>query len=188
MSKKSKASKSKAKKFEITGKGFKIIICALVVVFVGVLAIVLLMRNTTPEEPVVLEPDERGFIRGTVVTEDNADEIRAQFDAPPEDAYFTASMNVDWLFDTWNTPSSNAIVENDTLNTRTIYFDLFLDETDELIFSSPFIPVGASLDILKLTKEVPVGNHPATVTYYLVDDNLNEVSNVSVAVLLRILG
>jgi hypothetical protein len=67
-----------------------------------------------------------------------------------------------------------------------MYFDLVLDETGEIIFSSPFIPVGARLDDVVLNTTLPAGNHPATVVYFMVDDDFEEVATVMVAVILRV--
>lgn len=126
--------------------------------------------------------------RGILVTPENLEEIIERISEPVPDGHYLTTMNLDWLFDTWDTPSSNAFVENATDNVRTVYFDLFLDSTGELIYSSPFMPVGSKLEGFALDSEVPAGNHPATVTYHLVDDEFQNLSSVSVAVLLRILG
>jgi hypothetical protein len=167
------------------GKGQKIAIAVLALLLVAAGLYIFLPRESED----LTDPDvPRGAIRGTVVTPDNVDEIREQLRTPPEDAYFTTSMNTDWVFETWDTPSQNAFVENIDLNTRTVYFDLFLRETRELVYSSPFIPVGATLEGFALDTMVPEGVHSASVTYYLVDDDLNEVAQVSVAVTLTILG
>ena len=173
-------------KRELTGKGYKIIISAVVLLFIIIIVVILLMRN---KEENILDPDiPRGTIRGTVVSPDNVDEIREWLNTPPEDAYYTASMNVDWVFERWDIPSANAFVENVDDNTRTVYFDLFLDSNDELIYSSPYIPVGEKLANFSLDKMVPSGNHSATVIYHLVDEDGNELSHVSVAVRLIIQG
>lgn len=166
------------------------IICLLVALLaVGAVLVYLQLRPTETVEPQIVvrqprPPEERGII----VTPENVDEVMEMMERPPEISHFTANMNVEWYFERGDMPSSNVSVVNDTLNTTTMYFDLFLDETDELIFTSPFIPVGASLDELVLYRVLPAGNHPATVVYHMVDDDFNELATVSVAVLLRVLG
>ncbi|MCL2633229.1 MAG: hypothetical protein FWD34_01810 [Oscillospiraceae bacterium] len=124
--------------------------------------------------------------RGIVAVPNNISAIIEHLEEPVVDGYYLTTMNADWHFDTWNTPSSNAYVENAIENTRTVYFDLFLDETEELIYSSPFIPVGAKWERFALDKEIPVGVHSATVTYHLVDDEFQSITTVSVAVQLNI--
>ena len=127
-------------------------------------------------------------VQGSVVTMDNLDDVRAAIAAPPEDAHYNAVMSVEWTFDRWDTPSRDAYVENSTDNTRTVYFDVFLDGTEEFIYSSPFIPVGGKLDNIALDTEVQAGQYTATVVYYLVDDDFEVITHLSVMIWLNILG
>ena len=105
-----------------------------------------------------------------------------------EDGYYETRMNVEWKFPNSKTESTNAYVENSPNNKRTVYFDLTLADTNELIYSSPFIPVGVRLEKFKLDAEVPAGEYTGIVTYHLVDDDYRELTTVSVSVTLRILG
>jgi len=141
--------------------------------------------NRQPE-PIVLEMSDQGG-RGFVVTEDNVEEMLEQLNRPVEDGYYRTRMNVDWVFPSSSEPSTNAHVENADTNTRTVYFDLVLADTNELIYSSPFIPVGAKLENFTLDAHVPAGEHSGIVTYHLVDDDFQEISTVSVSVNLRIM-
>jgi hypothetical protein len=126
--------------------------------------------------------------RGTVITEDNVDEIREQIENPEpiEDGYYRTIMTVEWDFPNSSAESPNAVVENADTNTRTVYFDLTLADTNELIYSSPYIPVGETLDKIKLDKEIPAGEYEGIVTYHLVDDEMNEITTTSVGVVIRI--
>ncbi len=109
---------------------------------------------------------------------------------PVEDGYYSARMNVDWEFPSGSEPSTNAYVENSNANSRTVYFDLTIDETGEQVYSSPFIPVGASVEKFALETDLPEGEYPATVRYQLVDDDLQDIpgADVSVTVTLFIRG
>jgi hypothetical protein len=124
--------------------------------------------------------------RGVLVTPDNIDEILARQQEKVADGYYTVNQNGEWRFDTWDTPSSNAVVRNDPQNTRTVYFDLVLDSTNELVYSSPFMPLGSELQGFALDKHVPAGTHSATMTYHLVDDEYKNITELSVAVRLVI--
>jgi len=126
--------------------------------------------------------------RGSLITLDNIDVARAEIEAPIEDPNYTYTMSIEWTFESWDRPSRDAYVENATMNTRTVFFDLFLDSTGERIYSSPYIPLGAALDSFALDTEVPAGRHTATVVYYLVDDDYEVLTDVSVMVWLNILG
>lgn len=104
------------------------------------------------------------------------------------DAHFITDMNVEWEFATWDSPSANAIVGNLVENPRDIYFDVFLDETQELVYSSPIIPLGTRLQGFSLDKQLPPGEHPATLVYQLLDDDYLELdSTVSVTIVIKIL-
>jgi hypothetical protein len=124
--------------------------------------------------------------RGIVALSGNIESVIDQLEEPVQDSYYITTMNPLWHFETWDTPSHNAFVENVPENSRMVYFDLFLDETEELIYSSPFIPLGARLDNFALDREVSAGIHSATVTYHLVDDEFQSITTVSVAVQLDI--
>ena len=165
-------------------------------VVIIVAATVIIVLHLTDDGEVALvdreAPIERPVIptgaRGTVVTEDNLDEIREALARPPEDAYYMSSMSVEWTFDRWDRPSRDAYVENSESNERTVFFDVFLDGTRELIYSSPYIPVGGKLEDFALDTEVQAGEYTATVVYFLVDDDYEVITDVSVMIWLNILG
>lgn len=163
-----------------------IIVSAVVVIAALVVVIVMLLTKKTEEAPP--QRESLGGGRGVVATSENMQEIADRLSEPVQDGYYVTKMNVEWKFDTWDTPSSNAYVENSTKNTRTVYFDVLLDDSGELVYSSPFISVGAKHDKFALTKELSAGDYPATVTYHLVDDDENEITTLSIGVLLKVLG
>ena len=127
--------------------------------------------------------------RGTVALPDNIDSVRDNSDTIPSDAnYYAVKMTNDWVFDTTDSPSRNVYVENSTLNNHTVYFDLVLPGTDELIYSSPYMPVGTFIDSITLETALSPGEYEPIVVYHLVDDDGNVLSTLSVKVTLRILG
>ncbi|MCI9356578.1 MAG: hypothetical protein HFH59_03350 [Lachnospiraceae bacterium] len=130
------------------------------------------------------EADERDVI----VTEDNVDQVREQMEKAAEDAYYEASMTNDWTFENGEAESKDAFVENPDSNKRTVYFDVNLNDSGKLVYSSPYIPVGKSLQGITLEENLKKGDYPAVVTYHLVDDNKKEVATVSVSVTLHILN
>lgn len=156
-----------------------VVVLVVLVLILIVLAGVVIFLLTRPEEPVV-EPSLIGG-RGTIVTEDNAEEIREQLAqaTPVPDGSYVTSMSIDWHFA--GTTSTDAYVANAVENTRTVYFDLFLMDTSELIYSSPYIPVGAELKEITLDKELEPGKYETLLVYHLVDDDENELSTLSIA-------
>lgn len=126
--------------------------------------------------------------RDILVTPDNVEEILAEIQETNPDSAYTASMNIDWYFEDGASPSSNAYVENAVENSRTVYFEVFLADTKELVYSSPYIPVGSTLEHPALIVDLDAGDYDGICVYHLVDDNNVELSTVSVAVTLHILN
>jgi hypothetical protein len=124
--------------------------------------------------------------RGMVVNEENASSVKEWAETPIEDAYYELRMNFTWDFPDGESVSPNAYVENSENNKRTVYFDVVIKDTQELIYSSPFIPVTGKLDEIKLNRDLEKGEYPATLTYHLVDDNFEEITTVSVRVTLNV--
>ena len=152
-----------------------IVLLAVLIVLAGVIVFLL----TRPKEPTI-EPSLTGG-RGTVVTKDNAEEVQKQMAeaTPVPDGSYVTSMSIDWHFK--GLTSKDAYVANAVENTRTVYFDLFLADTQELIYSSPYIPVGAELDGVILDKELETGTYKTILVYHLVDDDEKELSTLSIA-------
>jgi len=168
-----------------SGKLIAIISAVLGVVIIAALVVIIVILLGDKNKPAVAVTGPTGG-RGTIVTLENVDAIREELSKPVEDGYYETRMNVDWVFDTAKTPSKNAYVENPTSNTRTVYFDLSLADTGELVYSSPYIPVGGKLTDFALDTDLDAGDYSAIVTYHLVDDDNNELTTVSVSVKLQI--
>ena len=127
--------------------------------------------------------------RGFILTPDNIEEARRLMEGPASpDAQYTVSLTTNWEFETWNTPSRTASVDNLASNSRTVFFEVTLRETDVLVYTSPFILLGETLEDFALDTQVSAGEHPAIVTFILVDDNYEFVADVSVSVTLTILN
>lgn len=125
--------------------------------------------------------------RATFVSPDNVEEVKQQLSQPITDAYYKTSMTVDWYFDNGKAVSTSAYVANHEDNTRTVYFDVNL-ESGDLVYSSPYLPVGEKMEQITLDKDLDAGDYPAVCTYYLVDDDHNVITHVSVAVTIHILN
>ena len=152
-----------------------IIVLLLLLLVVGIVIMFVLLRDK-PQEVV---DDTRPGTKGTVVTQGNAEELFVD-EGVVQDGYYDVSMSIDWHFKGGET--KDAKVANKATNTRTVYFDLLIDGTEELVYSSPYIPVGESMQGFTLDKELEPGTYDMIVRYYLVDDDNMEVSNVSVGI------
>jgi uncharacterized Fe-S cluster-containing protein len=157
----------------------RLIIIGASVVFVAMAAIIIYLLTRSGDAAKKVVKDDRP----TVVTSQNSDQIKANIDKPVEDGYYEVGMNTTWTFDG---KTSDAFVENSKNNNRTVYFDVFRSDTKELVYSSPYIPVGDKIQNFALTADLEPGSYDGLVTYHLVDENNEEVSNLSVAVTLTV--
>ena len=153
-----------------------------------ILSIVLVYVIFFSKEKKAPDGDRPILGRSTFVNDNNVDEVKEQLKQPIEDGYFRTRMSIDWTFENGSSVSKDAYVANAKENTRMVYFDVTLDTTGDLVYSSPYMPLGTELKDIKLTKKLSKGTYPAVVTYNLVDDSQNIVSNVSVAVTIHILN
>ena len=179
-SKKSKGKQVKNKKRKI--RPSHVAVCILAAALIGTLVYFLW---PVEEIEIIDGPVPMGG-RGTVAIPENIEELMRTRSEPPPGGHYITTMNNNWTFDRWNVASQNAYVENDIRNEFTVYFDLALEEDNRLVYSSPYIPQGATLREFALDRMAPAGEHSAIVTYYLVDDGGSEVSRVSVRVTLSI--
>jgi hypothetical protein len=124
--------------------------------------------------------------RGMVVNEENASSIKEWAETPVQDASYRVRMNMEWNFPDCKTASDNAYVENAETNKRTVYFDVALADTNEIVYSSPFIPVTARLEGFKLDTDLAAGTYPAVVTYHLVDDDFQEITTVAMNITINV--
>lgn len=158
------------------------IVAVVALVLVIVLVVVLVYILTRKEE----KPDVQG--KATIVTEDNVQDIIQAANEPNTDASYTVTMTNEWTFKDGSAAAEDFYVKNTENNSRTVYFDLQLPDTREIIYSSPYIPVGESMDTITLDKELEAGDYNVVMTYHLVDDDKEELTTVSVAVDIHILN
>lgn len=171
-----------------------IVIIALLVTVI----VVLLTREPTvvqlpPEVQLIEGPGIGGYVRepggrGFVVTPENVDEVRAALEErrlSPEDRYFEFSIVPNWTFPTSRTPSPDALVRNVARNSRTVFFDVYIDGHG-VVYASPFMPLGSQHSGFALEADLDAGVYRAVVTHFLVDDELEILTDVSVAVTITI--
>ena len=144
------------------------------VIIIGLIAIIAYL---------LLHKEKNNNDRPTVVTEANVDEVIAAMDEPVADGSYEITMNTEWIF---NGTSSDAYVANSANNTRTVYFDVAIAGTGQLVYSSPYLPVGSQIKNFALDAKLNSGAYDGIVTYHLVDDKKEEVSNLSVTVTFQV--
>lgn len=160
-----------------------IFLCVLVIIVVAVLVGIICYLMLGKEA----EQDTRSYNK--VVTPDNVEEIISQLD---EQEYapigsYEVKMNTKWVFPDGASPSSNAYVENSVNNRNTVYFTIALEadpETD--IYDSPFIEPGSYMESVQLGSNLEAGTYEAILTYHLVDEQEEEIGQVSVGITLTV--
>ncbi len=161
-----------------------IIIAAVVVIaaMAGVIIYLLTQRKAPETSGTEVAEKEK---RTVLVTEDNVEEVIEQMIAEPteEEAEipmsYTATMNSRWHFDKGDAESDDAYVANNANNTTDMYFDVVRNDTEEIIYSSPVIPVGGDIRKFKLDKALEPGVYECTIIYYLVDSDQNVLTTVN---------
>ena len=132
------------------------------------------------------QQEEETEKRNVVVTEDNVQEVIEQLSEQAEQepvapGYYTVTMTNEWHFADGKAVSDDAFVANDERNTNDVYLDVVLAENeDEVIYSSPVIPLGAELHDIALDTELDAGTYDCIAIYHLVDEDQNTVDTLRV--------
>ena len=124
---------------------------------------------------------DRGF-----VDESNMDDIMSELSDKVEDGMFECMMSTAWTFEDAASSSPNSYVANVESNRHALCFDVYEEETDELLYSSPILPVGSEIRDIKLDKEIPAGDYNAVVMYTLLNEAYEEVSTVGFRITISI--
>jgi hypothetical protein len=142
----------------------KIIIIAIIVLLLIVIGILLFfLLRKKPEE------EQRGSVR-QVMSQEQGESVMEDMREEVAKGMFECQMSMNWTFPDGKSPSGDAYVGNSTSNKYPIYFDVIMEDTDEVVYSSPVIPVGANIANFALDKELPAGNYKAKVMYTLIED------------------
>lgn len=105
-----------------------------------------------------------------VMNEENYKKISEEMDAQVQEGYFETYMNTEWTFPDGASESTNAILGNSPNNKKPIRCEILLEETEEVIFSTGVLPVGAELPPFKLDVDLDAGTYDAVCMVYLLDE------------------
>ena len=125
-----------------------------------------------------------------IADEYSATSVVDQMREEVKEGMFECNMNFEWTFDDGESASKNAYVLNGTNNTHPIYFDLYMQDTNELLYSSPVLPVGADLTNIKLDKVLPAGTYQTVCMYSLLrdEDSQEVISSAGFVVEVKVLN
>lgn len=135
------------------------------------------------------EADGEVKTRNMVVTPENIDEVVSQLEeieyTPP--GSYEVIMSTRWTFEDGASASADAYVENSVLNRNTVYFTVTpADDDDHVVLRSPYLEAGSHLENITLDEDLDAGVYDMVMTYHLVDDDLKELSEVSVSVTITV--
>ena len=118
-----------------------------------------------------------------VVTPDNVEDMIEEIrdDERTPIGSFEVNMNTTWTFPDSHSASTDAYIANSVYNTNTVYFTITLRGSDEVIYTSPYIPVGSKMENVTLNCNWKAGTYDTVLTYHLVDGAYADISKVSVA-------
>lgn len=154
-----------------------ILVAIVILALIGIIIYLLLSRR----------PEEQR--RSVLVTPENVESVLDEVEDSTPAGYYTVTMNPTWHFASGSEASYDAVVENVKKNTNDVYFDIVLAENEEeVLFSSPIIPLGGHLDRIKLDEALEAGTHDCVVIYHLVDEEQNTISTLRVALKIIVEG
>jgi len=118
---------------------------------------------------------------GGLITLENLEEERERLGTVSPDAQYTVSMSRQWRFESALTPSTSVYFRNIASNSRMVFFDVVLKDTGEMVYSSPYIPLGVEHNNFALDKDLSAGTYDVTIAIFLVDDDREIVADLSVS-------
>lgn len=128
-----------------------IIVCILLIMIVAVLIYLLTRPNDA-------------------MTEGNYKQIMEDMGNEVEEGYFETYMNTEWTFPDGTSETTNAILGNSPNNKKPIRCEIKLIDTDEVVFKTDVIPVGAELPPFKLDTDLDAGTYNAVCQVYLLNE------------------
>lgn len=169
-----------------------LIVCVVAAVIIAVLVgiIVVMMNSSKSNENVTTDGSEENEKRPVLLTEDNIDEMAEEILNQPEQEgipmSYQVTMNSTWEFEDGESASSNAYVANSENNETPVYFDVIRNDTQEVIYQSPVIPLGMDLEDIVLDVDLDAGSYECTMVYHLLDEDQNTLTTVNMWLMVKV--
>ncbi len=171
---------------ENSNKSMKLIVVAGIIVIALLLVVILVLLLKKDNQEAEKPSEEK---RPVLITEENAEQVVEEMIAESSTEVpqsYQVSMTTEWTFKDGESESYDAYVINQKVNTTPIYFDIIIDGSDEVIYQSPVIPVGKSIDKIKLDKDLDAGKYDCIMVYHLLDDDQNTLTTVNIALAITV--
>lgn len=104
------------------------------------------------------------------ITEENYKQIKEDMDNQVQEGYFETYMNTDWTFPDGTSETADAILGNSPNNKKPIRCEILMADTEEVLYSTGVLPVGAELPPFKLDVDLDAGTYDAVCMVYLLDE------------------
>jgi hypothetical protein len=157
-----------------------IIIIGLIIIILLLIIIIVLLLKKNPGASDVENGEQTGgreVVAGTarmVLDEETAGSVYEEMRREVEEGMFECCMSMTWTFKDGNSESKDAYVANSVNNSHPFYFDVCLEDSEEILYSSPILPVGTQLTDIKLDTSLPAGTYRAVCKYTLLKDEVSQ--------------
>lgn len=154
----------------------KILIFLALIIVLLLIIVVLLVKGYLENEISGNSADDQNGNREVagstrmVLDEETAGSVYEEMRKDVEEGMFECSMSMTWTFEDGGSESKDAIVLNSSNNSHPFYFDVTLENDDEILYSSPVLPVGTQLTNIKLDRPLEAGTYRAVCKYTLLKD------------------
>jgi hypothetical protein len=196
---KTKDNRNEKKDSSNTGKYVILAIIGVIIILLLVIVIILLLKGkgqNVGDLPTADTTAQNGNTREvagsvrTIASEEDARNVMDEMREEVAEGMFKCDMPTTWTFTDGGAVPKDFYVANHPDNTKPIYFDVYLEETEELLYSSPVLKVGTTWTDIKLDKKLEAGTYRAKVAYKLLkDEESQEVySAVNFIVLIKVLN
>lgn len=149
----------------------KIAVGAVMAVLVGVIAIMGYKLMKTPENATsAAEGEQTELNSGTaiVVSEDTKDAL-TEIKEKVAKGSIAVKMTQGWIFNDGG-KSSNGYLANSERNSYDMRFQIIMEDTGEVIMTSPDVPVGSCIENFPLSVTLEAGTYNVIVNHQLIED------------------
>lgn len=105
------------------------------------------------------------------MTKENYKQIMEDMGEQVDDGYFETYMNTNWTFPDGSSETTDAVLGNSPNNKKPIRCEVMLVDTEEVVFSTGVLPVGAELPPFKLDVDLDAGTYEAVCMVYLLNED-----------------
>ena len=102
------------------------------------------------------------------------EEIQAELNSKVADGMINISMNLNPIFKDGSS-EGNLLIVNEEINKYPQVIEIYLNDTEELIYKSGVIPVGSKVETGRLATDLDMGTYPCTAYFNAVNAETGEL-------------